>query len=164
MAYELFFINKEHLETGEAKNILSAKGIEGDDFFISKAFMLEIKSTLRDKGLHFQSEDQGNEMEFNFPTFQIALFSNQIVLSIPHWKGNHSDEVSDTIEEICDILNDFGMSIYDPQSASVESNDFDVAESFGQSRSSTTSPISGKLVFTLILISAIIWFAIKLLY
>ncbi len=164
MAYELFFIKKEHLELGEAEKILKEKGKEGDDFFISKSLMIEIKTALRAKDLDFQSEDQGNEMEFNFPTFQISLFSNQIVLSIPHWKGNHSDDISEIIEEISDTLHEFGMSIYDPQSASVESETFDVSKSFGQSDADTTSQISGKLVLILVIISGLIWLVMKMLY
>lgn len=164
MAYELFFINKENLAKDEAEKILKAKGSEADDFFISKELMIEIKSALKAKGLSFQSENQGNEMEFNFPTFQVALFNNLIVLSIPHWKGNHSDEVSDTIEDICETLDEFGMSIYDPKSATVESEDFDFAESFNKTDSDPSSQLSGKFVLTLVIISVLIWLGMKLMY
>ena len=164
MAYELFFINKENLGLKEASTILNTKASESDDFFISKELMMEIKSALRKKGLRFQSENMGNEMEFNFPTFQIALFSNLILLSIPHWKGNHSDEVSETIEDICETLDEFGMSIYDPQSTSVVSDHYDFNESFNKNNSDSSSQISGKFVFIMILISTLIWMTMQLMY
>ncbi|MGQ0541769.1 MAG: hypothetical protein ACT4O9_07960 [Blastocatellia bacterium] len=119
MSYDLYFIKSKRLSSENIDEFLEEEAAEDDEHFISNALKNEIRVTLKDNGLVFETFEgkEDDYLELNFESYQISMFNSQIAVSLPYWDVNSSDVIGNEIQLISKALFEKGFTGYDPQTS-----------------------------------------------
>ena len=140
MSYDLYFVRKKDLNPQNVNDILETTEPNPDnEIFISKTLMKSITEELRSDGFKFeifkgQDEDY---FELNFPTYQIAMFNSQIVISMPYWDENSSEDVNKEIKKITNVLLKNDLKGFDPQTEEFITEPYEFENTFSQTKTFT---------------------------
>jgi hypothetical protein len=137
MSYDIYFIKRNDLTSKNIETILESDALKTDKHFVSKQKMLELKDKLIQQGLKFEVFEKPNEeyVELNFPTYQVCMFNNQFVISVPYWDSNNNDGINNEIKIITNTFLDNGFTGYDPQTEEFIVSKYEVEKTFTESKS-----------------------------
>ena len=132
MSYDLHFLRRKDLTLDNIGGILEGEIVKTDPHFITKEIKTKIIESLKSQGLAFDSFENHEEsyVELNFPTYQVAMFSSQISISVPYWDINSEEGINKEVKQIVNTLLDNGFTGYDPQREEFITAKYKFQESF----------------------------------
>lgn len=134
MSYDIYFVKGDKLSSEDLDELLESDASEGDDHFISKALMNEVKDALADSGLSFETFEgkEDDYLELNFESYQISMTNSEIAALLPYWDVNASDKIGDEVEVIAKVLMQRGFTGYDPQTGKLFNESSAFSTDFGR--------------------------------
>lgn len=134
MSYDIYFVQGRELSVEDVNEILESETVEGEEHFISKALMHEVKDALLDEGLSFETFEgkEDDYLELNFETYQISMSNSEIAISLPYWDINGSDTINNEVNVVSTTLINKGFIGYDPQTEKLFDEPKGFSTDFGQ--------------------------------
>lgn len=132
MSYDIFFVKDRNLSKEQMESFLDSD-IESDHpQYITPSDHTLLESELENSGLDFDRSEYEGSISFDFPSFQIGVFDNQIALNIPYWEINSNPQIQKKVQAVYQIILQNGYQSFDPQLDALVDDKHDIAASFDQ--------------------------------
>lgn len=118
MSYEIYFLRTKELNSENIHTVLEDNHPSVNSYaYISKSLMESLIAQLKSNKLNFtvKESDTKDYYELNFPTYQIAMFNSEVVLSVPFWDENETNKIDTEIKKISNVLLQNGFIGFEPQ-------------------------------------------------
>jgi hypothetical protein len=137
MSYDIYFIKSKDLIQGNLEDFLVGEVSPDDKHYISKEMMSKLKDSIAELGNNFELIENQDEnfIEMKFESFEVSIFSSQVVISIPYWIEELDESITSQIEVISQLFIDNGFTGYDQQTDVIFSGDNKFHDSFTQNQS-----------------------------
>jgi hypothetical protein len=171
LGYSLDFILNKKLTLDNVYEVLEMTDPSAtDDHYVSPELMESLISEIEALGIPFElfTPDEGNYFELNFPTYQVMLYSSEVVISVPYWDDNADETIDSEIKQISNILLKNNFTGFDSQTEEFIDKPYQFQETFTETlevvnESNTSTEETGNtllyvgLALGAIIISFIIW-------
>lgn len=167
MSYDIYFVRNVNIDEDSVWEVLEAEVNEQGAHYIDSSEQKQISAVIEPIVSECEKVVSDRAIELNTPTYQISIFENQVVISLPYWDENQKNEIIGQVQKITNELIRLGFIGFDSHheefingeyQLSFDDMAFDPLETIDGVPPRNVGPWSlMALVFGLLLIIVVVW-------